>query len=172
MSVNPIFPDVFQGGQMTDLPVFTGTLDGTELLEIVAAPAGQTNEAGGVNYQITSDLLANLLVQLQLSSVIITDGEHETPGDPYIVQSTDGRIYVNKTIPGPTYILMPLAAGMIVEPLVADIAGTVTDVDGVTVTFTGGELANGFASIPIQSAYGGYFFRPSPTLGKWLLGTA
>lgn len=172
MSVNPVFPVVFNGGQMTDLPVFSGTLDGTELMEIVAAGAGQDIEANGVNYQITTLLLATLLVQVTLNAVIIGDGEHTSALDPYEVQPTDGRIYINKSIASPTYILMPLASTMVVEPLVQDIAGTVTDVNGVTVAFTGGELANGLATIPIQSAYGGYFFRPATTLGKWLLGSA
>lgn len=172
MSVNPISPDVFQGGQMTDLPVFTGTLDGTELMEIVAAPAGQTNAAAGVNYSITTELLAQLLISIAIQDVIIGNGEHTTPGDPYVVQPADGRIYVNKTVASPTYILMPLASTMFTEPLVADIAGTVTDVDGITVTLSGGELANGEATIPIASPYSGYFFRPVRTLGKWLLGSA
>jgi hypothetical protein len=171
VSVNPISPDVFQGGQMTDLPEFTGTLDGTELMEVVAAPSGQTNEAGGVNYSITTELLAQLLINLAITAVIISDGEYETPGDPYIVQPTDGRIYINKTVPAPTYVLMPLASTMLNEPLVRDIAGTVNDTTAiVTVDFTGGELADGNASVPVQSPYGGYFFRPVSTLAKWTLG--
>lgn len=171
MSVNPVFPVTFNGGQMTDLPEFTGTLNGQELMEVVAAPLDASLEAEGVNYSITTELLAALIVQLTITAVIIGDGEHVSALDPYIVQPTDGRIYINKSIASPTFILMPLASTMVQEPLVRDIAGTVNDTTAiVTVDFTGGELADGNASVPIQSAYGGYFFRPVLTLGKWNLG--
>ena len=172
MSVNPVFPVVFNGGQMTDLPVFSGTLNGQELMEIVAAPLDANIEAEGVNYQITTELLASLIIQVGLNSVIITDGEHETALDPYIVQPTDGRIYVNKTIAGPTYIVLGLVDNQLTEPLIADVNGTVTDVNLINVTFTGGQLVDGLASVDIVSAYGGYFFRPIYSLNKWHLGVS
>lgn len=173
MSVNPVSPVVFNGGQMTDLPEFSGTLNGEELMEVVAAPAGADLVAEGVNYSITTDLLAALIVQLTITAVIIGNGEHTTALDPYIVQPTDGRIYINKSVASPTYITMPLASGMIVEPLIKDVAGTVDDVgNGVTVTFTGGEDADGNATVSITSAYGGYFFRPISSLSQWTLGSA
>lgn len=174
MSVNPVFPVTFNGGQMTDLPEFTGTLNGEELIEIVAAAAGADLEAEGVNYSIPSQLLANLLVQLTLTAVIITDGQYDTPGDPYVVQSTDGRIYINKSVAEPTYIEMPLASTMIVEPLVRDVAGTVNDTTAiVTTTFTGGEFADdNYTTVQITSPWGGYFFRPITAMARWALGTA
>lgn len=157
---------------MTDLPVFSGTLDGTELIEIVAAPSGQTNEASGVNYQITTELLASLLIYLGTDIVIIGDGEHVTIGDPYVVQPTDSRIYINKAIASPTFILMPAASTMFIEPLVKDVAGTVDVGSEVTVSFTGGELADGNATIPIGQPYGGYVIRPIGLLDQWTLGAA
>jgi hypothetical protein len=174
VGVNPISPDVFQGGQMTDLPVFSGTLDGTELMEIVAAPTGQTNEAAGVNYQITTALLGVLLQQLNLAAVIIVDGQYSDPGDPYTPASGVARIYVNKAIPEPTYITFDNASVYVVEPLVKDIAGTADSStnNGITVTFTGGEEADGNATVPIGTPYGGYFFRPIRTLNTWTLGSA
>lgn len=171
MSVNPVSPVAFQGGQMTDLPEFSGTLNGEELIEVVAAAAGADLAADGVNYSITSELLATLLVQLTITGVVIANGEYETVGDPYIVQPTDSRIYVNKTTPGPTYILMPLASTMFTEPLVRDVVGTVDDAgNGITINFTSGEVADGNASVPITSPYGGYFIRPISSLGSWTLG--
>lgn len=167
MSVNPVFPVVFNGGQMTDLPVFTGTFDGTELFEVVAPG----NVEDGVNYSITSKLLSSLIIQIGLAPVIIGNGQHTTIGDPYIVQPTDGRIYVNKTVAGPTFILMPAVSTMISEPLVRDVAGTADDAgNGITVNFSGGQVADGNATVPITSAYGGYFFRPISALGSWTLG--
>jgi hypothetical protein len=173
VSVNPITPDVFQGGQMTDLPAFTGTLDGTELMEIVAAPAGQTNEAAGVNYQITTDQLAALLTALGIQAVIITDGQYTSPLTPFTPTQLQARIYVNKTIAEPTYITFATAATYNVEPLVKDIAGTADAVgNGIIVQFTGVEAADGNSIVSIESPYGGYFFRPIASLNTWTLGSA
>ena len=173
MSVNPITPDVFQGGQMTDLPVFSGTLNGTELMEVVAAPTGQSNAAAGVNYQITTELLATLLSQLTITAVILVDGQHSTPGDPYIPGPTIGRVYVNKAIAEPTYIAFGHAATYVVEPLVKDVAGTADALgNGIFVSFAGTESADGNALVPIQTAYGGYIFRPIASLNNWTLGSA
>lgn len=174
MSVNPVFPVVFNGGQMTDLPAFTGTLDGTEIMEIVAAGAGQPVATNGVNYQMTTTQLAVLLVALSIKSVIIVDGEHTDPGDPYIPQQLDGRIYINKSIAEPTYIQFQAAVAYSVEPLVQDVAGTADGVTGIiTCTFSNGEVANGsVATVPIQTPFGGYIFRPIAAIHSWILGTA
>lgn len=173
MSVNPITPDVFQGGQMTDLPVFSGTLNGTELMEVVAAPTGQSNAAAGVNYQITTELLATLLGQLNITAVILVDGQHSTVGDPYLPPSGVARIYVNKAIAEPTYITFSPASSYVVEPLVKDIAGTAdASGNGIIVQFTGLEGADGNTIVPIETPYGGYFFRPIGSLNTWTLGSA
>ncbi len=172
MSVNPISPDVFQGGQMTDLPAFSGTLDGRELLEVVASPAGQTLEAAGVNYKITSALLAALLTQLGFASVILVDGQHSTPGDPLVVNPLIGRVYINKAIAEPTYIMFGAASTYFVEPLVKDIAGTVDVGSEIHVAFSGAEQADGNATVTIGTPYGGYFFRPIAAISDWTLGSA
>jgi hypothetical protein len=173
VSVNPISPEVFQGGQMTDLPVFTGTLDGTELLEIVAAGAGQSIEADGINYSITSALLATLLEQFLTTSVILEDGDNNVIGNPYIVPVTISRVYINKTIAEPTYIRFGLAATYLVEPLIKDVAGTADALgNGIIIQFTGIENADGNTIVSIESPYGGYFFRPIAALNKWTLGSA
>lgn len=170
MSVNPISPDVFQGGQMTDLPVFTGTLNGTELIEVVAAPSGQSNAAAGVNYQISTALLAQLLLALG-SVVVLVDGDHNSPGNPYVPGPIVTRIYVNKIAPEATYIALGSASSYIVEPLVKDVAGTASAGNPITVSFVGGEQADGNAPVLISTAYGGYFFRPISTLDTWTLGS-
>ena len=157
---------------MTDLPVFSGTLDGTELMEVVAAPAGQTNEAAGVNYQITTLLLAQLLAQVGITTVIIGNGEYTDPAHPYVPASDVARIYVNKSIASATYIQFALASGYIFEPLVKDIAGTAAAGLGVSVTFTSGQKADNNSTVPIETPYGGYFFRPIADVGAWTLGSA
>jgi hypothetical protein len=172
VSVNPISPDVFQGGQLTDLPVFTGTFNGTEIVEIVAAPYGQSNAAAGVNYQISTALLAALLSRLQLTTVIIEQGQYTNPANPYIPGAAVSRIYVNKPIAEVTYIQFGEALNYFGEPLVKDIAGTATAGLGITVTFTGGQSADGNTTVPIETGYGGYFFRPILSIGTWTLGSS
>lgn len=165
----PALP-VFAGGQMTDLPVFNGTvLTGTELFEIVSPGDPQTS----LNYSITSALLANLITNLSTQIVIINNGQHTSPGDPYIVGPTVGRVYVNKNVAEMTYVQLGLASVKVSDVLVADIGGQVTGVDFIQVTFSAGETADNLspAEVPISTPYGGYFFRPIPLLNTWHLGT-
>jgi hypothetical protein len=164
VSVNPVSPTAFNGGQMTDLPVFSGSFDGTELFEIVAPG----NVAQGVNYSITSLLFATLVGQITLVPVIISNGQYTSPASPYVVPITTSRIYINKSNNEPTYIRLAAAASYLVEPLIREIAGNANNT--ITVNMTGGQLADGNAVVPIQSAYSGYFFRPVAALGSWTLG--
>lgn len=173
MSVNPVFPAVFAGGQMTDLPQFTGTLDGTEIMEIVAAGAGQSVATQGVNYQITSAQLAALLIALTLETVVITNGEYTSAIAPFEPGPQVSRIYIDKSAVEPTYIKFNPATTYVVEPLVRDIGGAL---DGVTAiihcSFSNSEQADGNANVPIGVPYGGYIFRPIGSLTTWALGSA
>lgn len=168
MSVNPVFPDVFQGGQMTDLPVFSGTLNGTELLEVVAAPTGQTNEASGVNYQISSLLLAQLLIGAGALPTIITAAA--TPGSPYVALTSDVRVLFNKTVGATSGANIGGAVARNNVPImVRDIKGD-ADVNNISVSFTG--TCDGIASpIVIGQPYAGYIFNPLPN-GNWYLSNA
>jgi hypothetical protein len=168
VSVNPISPEVFQGGQMTDLPVFTGTLDGTELLEIVAAGAGQDIETEGVNYSITSEMLAQLISMVIAAPTIIT--EDATPGDPYDVAATETRILFNKTVGAASGAdIGGAVARNNVPVMVRDVKGD-ADVNNISVFFTG--TCDGIASpIVITAAYTGYIFNPLPN-GNWYLSNA
>lgn len=163
--------DTFTGGQMTDLPSFTGTNLTGALFEVVYPG----NAAQAVNYSITGELLAALLAAIISSSeVIISQGEYNSPGSPYVVPQDIGRVYVNKTVAEPTYIQLQNAVVYGVEPLIADIAGTV-DVNGnrILVTFTGAETADKLspAEVEITIPFSGYFFRPIGSLNTWHLGT-
>lgn len=167
----PLFPelDIFTGGQMTDLPAYTGgSFDGTELLEIVSPG----NAQAGVNYAITTAQLGAGLAGLSGNTVIINDGENITSLDPYIVDPLDSRIYINKTVAEPTFIRFGAVADHIVDTLVADSNGLVAaSPNCITVTFTGGQQADGNATVLIEASYGGYWFRPIHDLTKWSLGT-
>ena len=63
---NPFLND-FQGGQMTDLPAYPGTIDLTALFEVVSPGTA----AAGVNYNINTVQLAALLFAGQFSAPTI-----------------------------------------------------------------------------------------------------
>lgn len=168
MSVNPVFPVVFNGGQMTDLPEFSGSLNGAELMEIVAAPAGATLEAQGVNYSITTNLLASLVIGFGLTPTIIIAGA--TVGTPYVPAVTETRILLNKTVGAASGVNIGGAVARANLPImVRDIKGD-ADVNNISVTFTG--TCDGLASpIVISSAFAGFIFNPLPN-GNWYLSNA
>lgn len=164
MSVNPVFPATFNGGQMTDLPVLSGTFDGTELFEVVAPG----NEASGVNYSITSALLSALLNGLNQAPTIITSGA--TLISPYVPAVTEMRILLNKTVGAASSINIGGGAARNNRPImVRDIKGD-ADVNNITVVFTG--TADTIASpIVINQPFAGYWFNPLPS-GGWYLSNA
>jgi hypothetical protein len=168
VSVNPVFPVVFNGGQMTDLPEFSGTLNGQELIEVVAGPVDSDLAAEGVNYSITSLLLAQLIIGVSATPTIIT--EDATPVDPYEVATTETRILFNKTVGAASGADIGGAiARNNVPVMVRDIKGD-ADVNTIEVSFTG--TCDGLASpITISSSYGGYVFNPLPD-GNWYLSNA
>lgn len=142
--------NTFNGGQMTDLPEFAGTFDGTELFEVVAPG----NEAEGINYSITSALLAFLIGSVQYALTIITSGAS------YDSVDTDTRILVNKTIGSATTINL-LAGDLYSQSvLIKDMKGD-ADVNPITITFPG--TYDGVSSpIVINASYGSIWFNPLP----------
>jgi hypothetical protein len=164
VSVNPVFPATFAGGQMTDLPEFSGTFDGTELFEVVAPG----NEALGVNYSITSALLAGLLTTVAQVPTIITSGA--TVGVPYAPSALETRILLNKSVGAASGVNIGGGAARLNRPImVRDIKGD-ADVNNISVSFTG--TCDGLASpIVINQPYAGYIFNPLPS-GNWYLSNA
>lgn len=158
--------DTFAGGQMTDLPVFTGAgLVGSELFEIVSP--GNPNTA--VNYSITSSLLAQLLNGLIAGQVVIAQGQNATALTAYLVPANISRVYVNKVTPEPTYITFGAASAKLTDTLVKDVAGTSDGAgNGIFVTVT----ADGIVNPTITAPWGGFFFRPVTSLNIWTLGTS
>jgi hypothetical protein len=164
VSVNPVFPVVFNGGQMTDLPIFSGSFDGTELFEVVAPG----NEVTGVNYSITSLLLSALMAGFNQTPIILTSGA--TVGAPYVAAPTSTRILLNKTVGAPSGVNIGGGAARNNLPImVRDIKGD-GDTNNISVFFTG--TCDGLASpIVIASAFAGFIFNPLPN-GNWYLSTA
>lgn len=162
-----VFPNpngqVFQGGQMTDLPEYDGPFDPTALIEIVAPG----NEAEGVNYSLTLLLLAQYLIASIYAPTIIEDGA--TIVDPYEALVTDQRLLVNKTVGAATYIDLGSPADRVYTPImVRDLKGD-AESNNITVSFNG--TVDGLASpIVISTNFGGYVFNPLAT-GNWYLTT-
>lgn len=154
-------PITFQGGQMTDLPSFEDAqFDGTELFEVVAPG----NVEDGVNYSITSLVLAQLLSLLTVSNTIITTGA--TTGDPYEVPSDETRILINKTVASDTAVDIGGGADRLLPVMVRDLAGN-ADTYNISVSFTG--TCDGLSSpIVISNPYGGWVFNPLED-GNWFL---
>lgn len=161
MVVPSFNPNTFAGGQMTDLPEFGGPFDGTELIEVVAPG----NADAGINYAVTTLLLATYFAGLNALPTIITSGA--TVGSPYAALPTDTRVLFNKTVGAASYCSLGAAVGRGTTPvMVRDLKGD-ADVNNITVSFTG--TCDGLASpIIISAPYGGWTFNPLSN-GNWYL---
>lgn len=149
---------IFTGGQMTDLPEFTGTsFDGTELFEVVAPGSA----ALGINYRITSQQLATLLQLLVGGAPTFVINEAVYNSVP-----TDTRILVDNTAPQSTSIVLDASADYSFPVLVKDLDGLASDTDPITVTFSGGELMDGLSQVVINNPYGYMWFNPLAA-GGW-----
>lgn len=143
---NPLL-NVFEGGQMTDLPPFATSLDFTSLMEIVSPG----NAALGVNYSITLAQLA-LIIGGGTGPTIITSGA------TYNSIQTDTRILVNKTIGSATAITLLSAASYFQPILIKDLKGDAAT-NPITINFAG--TYDGIASpLTINTAYGWIWFNP------------
>lgn len=154
--------EIFNGGQMTDLPSFVGTkFSGDELFEVVSS----SNPATAINYSISSLLLARYLGGLIIGSQTLV-----RTGPTYASVATDTRIlcYVDNPSPGPLTITLLPSAQYKAPVLVKDLIGAASSTNPVDVVFSDGELADGLSSIPIRTDYGSYTLNPSP-LGGWYL---
>lgn len=150
---NPLL-DVFAGGQMTDLPAFSGNFIGTELMEIVSP-----GTVDGVNYAVTMQVLANYLIGLQASPTFVTSGS------VYNSVRTDTRILVNKTIGSATSIVLLGSQLYLLPVLVKDLKGD-ADTNPITVTFSSGQLMDTLSQVVINNPYGYFWFNPLAS-GGW-----
>ncbi len=149
---NPLLND-FQGGQMTDLPLYPGTLDLTALMEIVSPG----NAANGVNYGINLAQLALIIGGGSVPTII-------TSGASYQSVITDTRILVNKTIGSATAITLLGAASYFQPVLVKDLKGD-AGANPITVNFIG--TYDGIASpLTINTNYGWIWMNPLAS-GNW-----
>jgi hypothetical protein len=156
MANNPI------DGRLTSFNPFTGTLVGTELMYIVSPG----NAAAGVSYNATISVLAGFFGSFpSFNRTIIIAGAS------YNASVNDTQIFANKTAGSATGILMP-AAGLMTYPgavLIKDAKGD-GNTHNITITFTGGQLCDGLASVVIDNNYGYVWITPSPGVGAGATG--
>lgn len=156
-------PITFQGGQMTDLPVYDAEYDPTALLELVSP--GNVEE--GVNYSITLALLSQFIIVGLTLTTIVTEGA--TVSDPYEVSEEEQRILLNKTVASASYVDIGGGADRITPVMVRDLKGD-ANTNNISVSFTG--TCDGLSSpIVIDAPYGGWVFNPLES-GNWYLTSA
>lgn len=147
--------DTFAGGQMTDLPSYTGGLDLTALLELVSPG----NAANGVNYAITLKLLAALINQAIVGQPTIVTAT------TYNSVASDTRILVDYPSPEPGTVNMLVSTSYTQPILVKDYAGTASIANPITVNMKGTDTYDGQASVQITNPYGFFWFNPKPNGG-------
>ena len=147
--------DTFAGGQMTDLPSYTGGLDLTALLELVSPGTA----AAGVNYAITLKLLAALINQAITSQPTIVTAT------TYNSVASDTRILVDYPSPEPGTVNL-LASTSYTQPiLVKDYNGTASLTNPITINMNGSDTYDGQSSVQITNPFGFFWFIPKPNGG-------
>lgn len=138
-------------GRLPSQNTLSGPLTGGEVMYIVSPG----NNAQGQSYQITTNVLALFFASFPtLAPTFIKSGS------VYASVPTDTRILVDLTVPGVLGITMLPSAQYIQPILIKDIAGNLTNVDTATITFSGGQTADGQASIILSNAYAGIWLNP------------
>ena len=150
-----------QDGRITSLGPLTGKLLGSEVSYIVSPGTA----SAGISYYITQNTLAAFYAAFPtLNSSLITSGA------TYNALTTDTAILVDKTIGSATSVVMPLASAMLYgqRVLIKDAKGDAST-NPITITFTGGQLCDGEATIIINNAYGWIYITPLPTGTSWYM---
>lgn len=150
-------------GRLTSQAVLDLPLAGDEVMLIVSPG----NAATGNSYQVTTGVLAAFFAAFPvLNTTVITAGA--TNVSPYDVATTDTRILFNKTLASDSFALLPIASSMAYPYgiLFKDVKGD-ADVNPITMTFSGGELCDGQASVTIENAFGWVTINPVPGGGAW-----
>jgi hypothetical protein len=104
---------------------------------------------------------------VNVSELLIKQGEGASPDTPVLIEASVDRVYVNKTAPEPTYIRVGNADAYLADVLIGDVAGTA---DGVGHAIFLMVTADGVTNPAITSPYGGLWLRRVVSLNKWTLG--
>ena len=152
-------------GRLTSLTPLNIPLGGGEVMEIVSPGTA----AAGNNYQVTTAVLAAFCAAFPvLNREDITSGA--TLATPYNVLPTDTQLLLNKSLGSPSYVTFPLASSMAYPfgVLVKDIKGD-AGTNNITISFTGGQLCDGQATIVLANPYDWTTINPSPGGGGWFM---
>lgn len=147
-------------GRLTSLEVLNISLTGSEVMEIVSPG----NAEFGNNFQVTTAVLGAYFASFQFQGATVVKVS------PYIMLTTNTRLLVDLTTPGPCSILVPLAADMLAPfpVLIKDLAGIADpDTNPITITFTDGEQIDGLDQLQITNPYGWVTINPTPGGGSW-----
>lgn len=147
-------------GRLTSLQVLNITLAGGEVMEIVSP--GNAEE--GDNFQVTTAVLA-----AYFASYPFVTGRVVVTSTPYSIGALILQVLVDLAVAAPVSIVAPLAASMTYPypVLIKDFGGDASDVNPITVTFTGGELCDGLSDLTITNPYGWVRINPNPSGGGW-----
>lgn len=143
------FDGIFTGGQMTDLPAFSGALPASALFEVVS-PGDPSTAA---NYSMTAAQMAALIPGLITPTIL----EDEAA---YASVATDIRILVKNTGALTSAITMLLATNYSQPVLIKDIGGFASAPNPISISFTGGESCDGETTVTIETAYGWVWLNP------------
>lgn len=138
----------YNGGQMTDLPEFSGVPPRTALLEIVSP--GNVEE--GINYSITIEQMAAAIV-VGVPTIVRT-------GSTYASIATDDRILVELFVAAPLVITLLNSSEYLQPILVKDIGGTCDPTNTITVVFSDGQAVDGLTSVTLSNPYAWFWFNP------------
>lgn len=149
-------------GRLTSLQVLNVTLTGGEAMEIVSPGNAET----GDNYQVTTAVLA-----AYFASYPFVTGRVLVTATPYSIGVAILQVLVDLAVAAPVSVVAPLAVSMTYPypVLIKDFGGDASDVNPITVTFTGGELCDGLSSLTIQNPYGWVRINPNIGGGGWYM---
>jgi hypothetical protein len=146
-------------GRLTSQNVLTGPLTGGEVMPIVSPG----NAAQGNSYQVTTLIIAQYAAIFAFTPTIIAT--------TYNSVATDTRILINLNPVNPITVTLLSSASYIQPVLIKDIGGTLTNVNTATIDFSGGQTADGLASITLSNAYAGIWLNPLAS-GGWYITNA
>ncbi len=145
-----------QDGRLTSQNVLTGPLDSSAVMYIVSPG----NVAHGSSYQVSLNTLGTFFGSFGTPTIVLAG--------PYASVSTDTRILLDYTVAAPTTLTM-LASSSYTQPiLIKDINGSLSGVNTTTISFSGGQLADGQATIVLQTAYAGIWLNPLQAGGFYI----